>query len=153
MATSVVPALIDALVTQARSALPNTLILDGIGNTDDPGDYLMVGVDDPDADDESGAADITQQPLAFGSTRPRRETGVIHMAARSVDGASSAKTARDAVYALQEALAAVLRTTDSLGIAGVMSLGNGANVRLLQSQTSYGATATLLYDIAFDAQI
>jgi hypothetical protein len=153
MSASIVPALIDAIKAAAISALPSALVLDGVGMTDDPGDYLMIGTDDPDSADESEAANVTQTQMAFGSTRPRRETGVIHLAARSIDGAANQKTARDAVYALQEALASALRTGGDLGVTGVLSLSNGANLRLTQNQDSYGARATLLYDIAFDAQI
>ena len=153
MPASVVPALIDALKAAAVSALPNALVLDGVGVTDDPGDYLMIGTDDPDSPDESEAASVTQTQMAFGSTRPRREQGVIHLAARSIDGSANQKTARDAVYAIHEALATALRTTNDLGVTGVLSLGNGSNLRLTQNQDNYGARATLLYDIAFDAQI
>jgi hypothetical protein len=153
MSASIVPALIDALKATAISALPNALVLDGVGVTDDPGDYLMIGTDDPDSADESEAVSMTQTQMAFGSTRPRREQGVIHLAARSIDGGANQKTARDAVYALQEALASALRTGGDLGVTGVLSLSNGANLRLTQNQDSYGARATLLYDIAFDAQI
>jgi len=153
VAASVVPALIDALVTQATAALPSTLVLDGYGVTDDPGDYLMVGVEVPLPDEESEAASTTQEQMAFGATRPRKEDGVIHMVAKSVSGDGVAKTARDAAYATQEALATVLRTTDNAGVTGVLRLGNGSNLRLMQDQTNYGAVAILLYDIAFEAAI
>jgi len=156
MADSVVPALIDALFTQATAALPTVRVYDGYGVSEDPGDYLMVGVADPEDPDESEAASATQSQMTFGSTRPRDEQGVIHMVARSVNGdASNAgqKAARDAAYAIQEALATVLRTTDNAGVTGVMQLGNGSNLRLMQDQNTYGASASLLYDIAFKAQI
>jgi hypothetical protein len=153
MSASIVPALIDALVTQARAALPTVNVTDGVGVTEDPGDFLMVGVDDPSLTDSLEAAEVTQDQMAFGSTRPRRESGAVHMAARSIAGDGNQKTARDAVYAIQEALATVLRTTNDAGVTGVMKLGNGSNLRLLQNQGPYGAVATLLYDIAFDAQI
>jgi hypothetical protein len=153
MAASVVPALIDALVAAASTALPNVLVLDGVGMTDDPGDYLMVGVLDPDIDGPFEAARSTQEQMAFGSTRPRKEEGVIHMVAKSVSGDGSQKAARDAAYAIQEALATVLRTTDNLGVAGVVRLGNGADMTPTQDQTHDGAVATLPYDIAFEAAI
>lgn len=153
MSVSVVPALIDALVTTATAALPGVVVSDGFGVTSDPGDFLMVGVSDPDDAEESEAASVTQNQLAFGSTRPRLESGSIHLAARSVNGAGDQKAARDAVYAIHEALATALRTTDNLGVTGVQQLGNGAALRLLQTQNTAGAVATLLYDIAFDAQI
>ena len=153
MAASIVPALIDALVTTAASALPSAVVIDGQGHTDDPGDYLLVGCEDPDTDGESEAARVTQTQMAFGSTRPREEDGVIHMVARSVNGAADQKAARDAVYAIQEALATALRTTDNLGVAGGLKLGNGSDLSLHQDQNDYGAVATLRYDIAFTAAI
>ena len=56
-------------------------------------------------------------------------------------------------YLGEVTLAAVLRPTNDLGVTGVLVLGNGANLRLSQNQDSYGARATLLYDIAFEAEI
>ena len=154
MATSVIPALIDALYAQASSSLPTTRVLLGPGITNDPGDYLMVGVDDPNEDEDAvEVADVTQEPMAFGSTRPRMEEGFIHMVARSRNGDSDLQAALDAVYATEEALATVLRTTDNLGVAGVMNLGNGSRLQCTWNQDSYGAVATLRYDIAFRASI
>ena len=154
MAASVVPALIAALHARASADLPNTVVLLGPGITDDPGDYLMVGVDDPNEDEDAvEVADVTQEPMAFGSTRPRREEGFIHMAARSRNGDSDLQAALNAVYVIEDALAQALRTTDSLGVAGVMKLGNGARSRLTWNLDDYGAVATLQYDIAFDAAI
>jgi hypothetical protein len=156
MAASVVPALIDALVSTATSALPSALVTDGVGNTDTAGDYLMVGVSDPDLyGTGSGmqAATAQQNQMAFGATRPRMEQGEIFLAARSVNGDANQKAARDAVYAMQEALATALRTATDLGVTGVMQLSNGANLLLEQDQMDYGAVATLTYSIAFTAQI
>jgi hypothetical protein len=54
MATSVVFDLVGALVTQLGAAL-SVNVHDGYGLTDDPGDYLMVGVEDPDGDRATSA--------------------------------------------------------------------------------------------------
>lgn len=156
MATSVVPALIDALVSTAASALPSVLVIDGVGNTDAAGDYLMVGVSDPDlygSGTSMQAASVQQNQMAFGATRPRMEQGQIYLAARSVNGDANQKAARDAAYAMQEALAMALRTTNDLGVTGVMQLSNGESLSLEQDQNDYGAVATLTYSIAFTAQI
>ena len=153
MATSVVPALIDALTAAATAALPQVFVYDSVPVTTEPGDYLMVGVSDPDDPSESEAATVTQQQMTFGATRPRMEEGVIHMAARSINGDSLAKVARDAVYAIQEALATAVRTTDNLGVTGVMQIGNASDLKFMQGPTAYGAQATLLYGIAFKATI
>jgi hypothetical protein len=156
MATSVVPALIDALVAAAVAALPSALVIDGIGNTDSAGDYLMVGVDEPDqygSGTSIQAASVEQNQMTFGATRPRMEQGQIYISARSVNGDANQKAARDAVYAMQEALAAALRTTNDLGVTGVMQISNGSSLSLDQDQNEYGAVATLTYSIAFTAQI
>lgn len=156
MAASVAPALIDALVATAATALPSALVIDGVGNTDSAGDYLMVGVDNPDlygSGSAMQAASSTQNQMTFGATRPRMEEGQIFISARSVNGAADQKAARDAVYAMQEALATVLRTTNDLGVTGVMQLSNGSTLSLEQDQNDYGAVATLTYSIAFTAQI
>lgn len=156
MASSIVPALIDALVAAATAALPSALVIDGVGNTDAAGDYLMIGVSDPDlygSGSGAQAATAQQNQMTFGATRPRMEEGSIYLAARSVNGDANQKAARDAAYALQEALATALRTTNDLGVTGVMQLGNGASLTLEQDQNEYGAVATLTYSIAFTAQI
>jgi hypothetical protein len=156
MAGSVIPALIDALVAAAQAALPDAKVSDGFLLSDEPGDYLMVGVEDPESltnGDDAEAASVSQDQMAFGVTRPRMEEGAIHLAARSVNGDANQKAARDAVYAMHEALAGALRPTNDLGVTGVLKLSNGASLSLRQNQDGYGAVATLLYDIAFTAQI
>ena len=48
MSTSLIPAVIDALVTQAKAALPNVTVIDGLGpDFSEPGDVLMVGAENP----------------------------------------------------------------------------------------------------------
>lgn len=154
MAASVVPALIDALVSTARAALPNVNVIDGAGPTEALGDYLLIGWQDPDeTTGASEAASVQQEQIAFGSTRPRREQGVIHLSVWSVSGDNVQKTARDAVYAIQEALATALRTTNDLGVAGISHLSNGSDLSLDQDAGEFGAVATLRYDIAFSAFI
>ena len=153
MATSVLPALIAALYAQASSSLPNTLVLLGPGITDDPGDYLMVGCSDPDADGEFEIAELEQEQMAFGATRPRQESGAIFMVARSRNGDSDLQAAIDAAQATQEALATVLRTTNDLGVTGVMHLGNASRGGPMGLLDNYGAQATLRYVITFTASI
>ena len=153
MATSVAPALIAALYAQASAALPTTLVLLGPGITDDPGDYLMVGCNDPDAEDDFEIARVDSEQMTFGSTRPRMEDGAIHMVARSRNGDSDLQAAIDAAYAIQEALAAVVSATDNLGVAGVMKLGNATTSGPWGRLDGYGALATLHYDITFSSAI
>jgi hypothetical protein len=153
MAASVVPALLDAILATAAANLSGVMPIDGPGVTADPGNYLMVGCDHPDNPLESEAATVAQEQIGFGSSGPRRESGYIHMVARAIDGAGNQKSARDAAYAIQEALAGALRDPADLSVAGVHNLGNGSSLIYHQGQDSYGAIATLLYDIAFEAEI
>lgn len=154
MATSVVPALIDALVTQCTTALTGVAnVYDGTGVTDQPGDWLMVGVEDPDTDAESTAATTFEAPGPFGTNRPRDETGEVVLLAHSWNGDGNAKTARDAVYAVAAAVANLCRTTPALGVSGVLWTGYGATTQLVQNQDSNGARAYLVFRISFRARI
>src|SRR5689334_3843760 len=99
MATSAVPALIDALVSAADAALSNVAVYDGVGNSDDPGDFLMVGVDDPDRTDDVASASATQQWAGVGNASARDEEGDVTCAALSWNGNSNQKQARDGAYA------------------------------------------------------
>lgn len=153
MATSVVPALIDALVTQATAALPTATVFDGTGVTNQPGDYLMVGVEDPDSDAESTAATTSEVPGPIATTRPRDETGEVVLLAHSWNGDGNAKTARDAVYALAAAVANLCRATPGLGVTGLLWTGYGSATQLVQNQDSNGARAYLVFRISFRARI
>lgn len=152
MATSVVPALLDALVTTLTAALPTVTVLDGEGITGDPGDWLMVGVDDPDKETAPNAATTTEEQGAFGSTRPRMENGSIFLTAFSWNGDSNQKAARDAVYATAAAVANAIRT-DTLGVSGLLSIGYGEATTYRQGQADPGAGAELLFSVKFMASI
>lgn len=153
MAVSVIPALIDALVVAARAALPSVRVFDGVGVTDDPGDFLMVGVDDPDTEGHAFAAESQQEFGPMGTTRPRDERGQVTCAAFSWNGSSDPKAARDAAYASVEALASACRTNPSLGVAGVLWTSFGPDARLTQSQGDFGADALVVFSVSFRARI
>lgn len=154
MATSVVPALIDALVTAARTALPDALVSDGIGATDDPGDFLMIGVEDPDIEGASFSAD-TRQDWANANYTTRDEQGEITCVALSWngDGPEGAKAARDGAYAISAAVETLLRANPSLGVDGLLWTGFGSSSQLSQAQGSAGASALLVFRINFRARV
>jgi len=152
MAVSVVPALIDALVAAATAALPNVLVLDGMGATDDPGDYLMVGVDDPDTDGDAFSGD-SQQKWAHATGSTRDELGQITCAAFSWNGNGDQKAARDSAYASVEALAAACRDSVDLGVDSIAWVDFGTDARLSQIQSDSGAAALVVFQIAFRARI
>ena len=145
MAVSVVPALIDALVAASGGS-------DGLTVTEEPGDYLMVGVDDPDTDGGAFSGQSRQQ-WAHANHTTRDESGEITCAAYSWNGNGDQKAARDAAFALVEQLAAVCRATPDLGIPTLAWTDFGADTNLSQFQGEWGASALVVFTIAYRARI
>lgn len=154
MAVSAVPALIDALVAQTSAALPNALVFDGQGVTDNPGDFLMIGVDDPNTTDFAHSSDSQQDPATMATTRPRDEKGSIYCSALSWNGAGDVKAARDAAYATTEVVASICRGGGAnLGMNNVRALVYGANKSDAHMQADTGAIWIVSFSISFIARI
>jgi hypothetical protein len=152
MATTVIPALLDALVTVATAVLPKATILDGYGVTEFVGDYLMIGVDDPYSPEEA-LAGSSQQDWAHANYTARNESGDITCVAVSWNGAESAKGARDSVFAITTAFEAGLRANPSLGLANLLWTSYGTNTQFSQGQDEDGAFAVVAFQIHFEARI
>jgi hypothetical protein len=151
MAVSVVPALIDALIAAAETAGVEN-VYDGVHVSEDPGDFLMVGVDDPDSDGGSLSADSRQQ-WANANHTTRDESGSVTCAAYSWNGDGDQKAARDAAYVMVEALASACRTTPGLGVGSLLWTDFGSDANLSQLQGDWGASALVVFTIAFRARI
>ena len=153
---SVVPQLIDALVTTARANAPTGVtVYDGFGVSQDPGDFLMIGVDDPNRADAASSAS-SRQDWANANYTSREEEGDVTCAALSWNGDSGdagQKAARDAVYAIAGALAGSLRADPSLGVDGVLWTSFGTSTDLQQNQDKKGSLALLVFQIHFLARI
>lgn len=152
MATSVVPALIDAMVSTFTSAITGATVYDGTGTSDDPGDYLMIGVDDPDSPSPAVSADVQQQ-WANVNYLARDEVGEITCAALSWNGDGNTKAARDAVYAILAAVENALRSNPSLGLANLLWTSFGTSQQLTQLQSDSGAMALVIFRVHFEARI
>jgi hypothetical protein len=157
MTTSRVPALIDALVSRATAeliALP-VLVVDGYGVSDDPSDFLMIGIEEPSIPAAGFAGSSDQVPGPMASTRPRDENGAVWCAAYSWNGDGIQKTARDAAYSYMAAVETLLRADPNLGIAtgGNFVAQMGDTQRLTQNQDSNGADALLIFNVSFFARI
>lgn len=157
--TSCVPAVIDALLSAAAAVtgddqpLDGVLVIDGFGVTEEPGDFLMVGVDDPDRTDAAYSASAEQQ-WAHANHTARDERGTVTCAALSWNGDGDQKLARDRVYAVAAALEDILRADPTLGaVDGLLWTGFGQSMQLTQNQDGQGALALLVFDIAFRARI
>lgn len=151
MATSVVPALIDALVSGARAALTDRIVYDGFGISNDPGEFLMVGVSD-DGPDASRAVS-SHQEWANANHTARDEEGDITCMAVSWNGDADQKAARDGAYATKAAVENMCRTNPSLGLDNVLWTSAGTDENLEQNQDDAGALAILTFTIAYQARI
>ena len=155
MATSIIPALIDALVAAARTALPDRLVHDAFGMTSDPGDFLMVGVDDPSGPTPATSADWAQSWAGLGN-HARDESGMITCAAYSWNGDggdAGQKAARDAAFATMAAVETFLRADPTLGVITSGWVQMGASLNLSQGPAEYGVDALLVFQVAFQARI
>lgn len=151
MATSVIPAFIDAVLTAARAGLPGVDVFDGFGVSDDPGDYLMVGVDDPERQDAAFSADSVQS-WAHANRTARDEVGAVTCAATSWNGDGDQKAARDAAFATTGAVETFLRVDPTMGDT-VLWCEYGSSTQLTQAQGEAGALALVVFRIHFRARI
>ena len=153
MAVSVVPALIDALIAAATSAGVEN-VLDGVSLSGDAqaGDYLMIGVDDPDSEGDAFTGS-SRQSWANANHTTRDESGEITCAAYSWNGDCDQKAARDAAFAMVETLASACRTDPSLGLSSLLWTDFGSDLNLSQNQGESGASALVVFTVAFRARI
>lgn len=148
MATSRLPATIDALVTTFTAAGIKTW--DGAFVTGDYTDAVFVGYDgDPDGDYQT--ADMNQDWAGIGAKKRDEEFDVI-CAAVAKSGSTSIKTARDAAIALFSLVENTLRADPSLGfsppyVAEVKPTG------LFTEPTSDGLQARLVFTVHVKTRI
>jgi len=152
MRTSVIPDLLDAMVDQFAVLLGDGVtVSDGYPVTNEPGCYLFVGVDDPESRTPASSASASQEwPLA--TPTGRKEEGDLTLAVESWNGDGDQKAARDEVFAVAGQIQDELRSSKTLGVAGVLWL-SFTNLRLEQAQSPAGAGARLVFDIHFQARI
>jgi hypothetical protein len=146
---------IDALVTTMRTALPNVLVVDGVGvSADRNPNALFIGVDTPE--DTSGtpvfAAD-TRQQWANANYTARDEEGYVVCAASSFVGETNQKQARDNALATVASVETTLRANPSLGVAGLLWLSVGTRIALVQNQTTVGSHAIILFRVSWKARL
>lgn len=150
---SVVPLVIDALIAGAQDALGEAcLVVDGFGLTDDPGNFLMIGVEDPDTEDFATSATSVQE-WAHAVADERDETGDVSCAALAWNGDGDQKAARDAAYDIVTGFGTWIRENYTLGLANVYNAEFGSNQALTQIQNTDGAVALVSFKVAFKARI
>lgn len=158
MTTSVIPTLIDALVAAATANVPaTTTVYDGFGVSEDPGDYLMIGVDDPDAEGWANSADAQQDVSSDGPpSGARDQTGTVACCALSWNGDANAKAARDAAAASMGVLETYVRSNPGLTIASQSQTFWAwftPSETWRQQQQGSGAAALVIFRIGFFARL
>lgn len=153
MATSIVFDLIDALVDVLTEALTDIQVYDGTGISADPGDYLMIGVSDPD-ESQPQAFESRQEWAGIGA-RARNEEGTINCAALSWNGDADAKLARAGVKRVTSAVEDALRDDPNLGgaVPGLQWTGYGTDGRADLIEATDGTALLWRFDIQYKARI
>lgn len=150
---SIWPDVVDALILLSRDRLADTvLVIDGDGpESDDVGDYLLVGLGDPRRDDSD--AGTFDQTWPQSTTAGRRETGTVFCIAISCDGSGDQKAARDAAFVTLGAVQRVLREDTRLGgVNGLLSTSlTGGQPD--QRQTSRGAVCAVRFSVDYTADL
>jgi hypothetical protein len=152
---SALPDVVDALIDLASTALPSLRVFDGIGASNDPGDFLMVGVEDPDIDRAAFSAEVSQTRATMSGARD--EQGTINCCALSWNGDSSdagQKAARDAAFETVAAVETILRTTaPTLDLDEVLKTEFGDRLTVSQAQGDTGASCMVIFSVAYLARV
>lgn len=158
MVASAVPAILDALIDQLGGPLEAAMgapvrIFDGFEATpEDPGDFVMVGIEDPDTDDFGWSGESTAD-WAHADGTERDEAGTVTCSALSWNGDGDQRLARTRVFQLLDAIAGHVGTNYTLGIPYVLWLTFGGDLQFSQQQSDGGASALVVFKLAFRARI
>lgn len=147
-AFDIIPAFVAAMTAQVPAGVR---VFDGYGVSEDPDDFVQVGVSDPFSNGPAVAIE-TGQDFAHANTTTRDETGHINCVAFTRNGDGDAAAAWLRLKAILDPIALHLRTNYTLGVKGVLWVG----FELTQAdhdQTTDGAWAVATFRIPFRARI
>lgn len=154
MAETRIPDVIDAIIAQAPATLPpDVFVSDGFPMTNDSGDFLAVGVDDPFDDVRAESAESTQE-FALAAGRSRDEAASVRCSAYAVRGGGDLKGARDAASAIVAAVAALARAgATPFNLPGIRKAGV-TDLRFYQDPGSeFGAECMISFALTYVARI
>lgn len=151
MATSVVFDLPGRLVEIFTAALTTATVYDGFGASEDPGDFLMVGVDDPNSTDPLAPSAESTQTWAGMGARHRDEEGTLTCVALTWNGDDDTAAARTRVKALMSAVEATITADPNLGgtIPGLLWVRPEGRTQFMQGN----GQAMFVFDIAWRARL
>lgn len=149
--SSVIPALLDALVALCRAEFSDVTVTDGPTVLANQGDYLMIGVDDMSLSKPASSADSTQE-WAHATSSGRDETGGITCCLAAWQGDDDLASARRRLFNDLDRLGAVLNGRPPCDIPGLWRT-NVTGLDLSQDQTEDGCLAMLVFRIEFSARL
>lgn len=157
MATTAVFGILSALVDIATAALPSITVLDGQGHEMPDGDFLMIGVGDPQDDGPATSADGQQEWAGLGA-HAGNEKGTVTccMTVQTGDTGNAAQRAvREQVASDLAALETALKADPSLGgaIAPPGWVRFGSRTSLTQISGTDGCAAVFYFEIAYQARL
>src|SRR5690349_19808709 len=132
MATTALFDVIDALLAMAREIWPqdtpdqdiDVLVIDGNGVTDDPSNFLMIGVDAVDDTGDSEAySGESRQDWANATFTARDEWGDVNCIALGWNGDGDQQLARNEVRTITDQLENALRANPTLGLPTLLWTG------------------------------
>jgi hypothetical protein len=145
------------LVATCRAAVIGAVVYDGPQMAGDPGNFLMVGVPDPDSNEPSESASGTQDWSGLGA-KASRESGAITCCALAWtgdDGDAAQQATRETVRDIVKTVDQALHDDPNLGgtVPGLMWVRFGRNYRLIQLSADDGTAAIFYFEIAYEARI
>ncbi|GAA4358422.1 hypothetical protein [Angustibacter luteus] len=158
--TTAMCAVIDALVAACQvenvtgGSLESVTVTDGAVPSENPGNYLFIGVTDADAGDEATTGQSDQSWVHISGTR--REVGEITCVALAWNGNNDLKQARDEALGMYQAVQRIVRPGRrpfDLGINEVAWVDCGGNTQLLTVQDEAGALAKFIFTVGYQADL
>lgn len=158
MTTTIVFDLITQLVSVcAANVPPGVQVYDGPGASNDPGNFLMVGVGNPDSDDLAESATGTQVWNGLGAKSALEDGSVVCCALAWTGGAGNAaqQSARETCRDIVKSVDAALKSDPNLGgaVPGLNWVRYGGNFALSQRSTADGVTAIFYFEIGYKARL
>jgi hypothetical protein len=152
MASTAFPSVIAAVMARAGVVLTGARVVRGRDISEDPGDVVMVGIQDITDEDWNSAGNFQQTMQSFGGGR--EETGTVNGLILATNGDDDQDAACSAACDYMATLAADVKADPTLGLTGfeyvVAELQSGD---VNESQNRDGAAAVVSFSIAYKIRI
>lgn len=143
---STVPAVLDALVSIAQSAVPGGQVFDGPPTEEMKGDLIMIGFAWPLG---TPAVTASRAQRQYAPDPDTESYDVASLFCAWPGGETNLQTARDRVFAMIDAFAAGLATSEVL--TGLVMDARVSAGTYIPEQTTNGASATVLVTVHIEA--